>query len=382
MQLNDLEVIVFKIDDFGTFEHTGEINEYTSLSWPDKYNGFATFELYAPVTEENQRLIQKGNIVWCRGDNACIIEIIHSETNSKGEKTYLVKGRTLEMYLTTRIVWGTYKATNKHTSTIMYELVDQNCVNPTLAYRKIPFLECAPDDNLGKVISWQKTGKEIYESLESLAADSDLGFDVLFKPLEKKFIFKVTQGEDRSVVPTSGEDVMPVVLSTDLEDILSSSYYTNNQDVKNVAYVHGEGEGADRKKVVSGDEESVGFSRRELYVDAKDLRSEIYDEDGNSETIPAAEYLSMLNTRGDEKLAECDTTETFDVQVRVEGGQYVYGVDYHKGDMVIAQDLELGVQVVGRITEACEKHGTKQELILTFGYAYPTLISKIKRQVS
>ena len=113
MQLNNLEVIVFQLDDYGKFDHIGEINKYTSLSWPDKYNGYTTFELYAPVTEENQQLIQKGNILWCRGDNAAIIEIIHSETNSKGQKTYLVKGRTLEMYLTTRIVWGTYSASNK-----------------------------------------------------------------------------------------------------------------------------------------------------------------------------------------------------------------------------------------------------------------------------
>lgn len=382
MQLNNLEVIVFQLDDFGKFDHLGEINEYTSLSWPDKYNGFTTFELYAPVTVENQQLIQKGNILWCRGDNAAIIEIIHSETNSKGQKTYLVKGRTLEMYLTTRIVWGTYSATNKYTSTIMYDLVNQNCVSPALSSRKIPFLECAEDEFLGKQVSYQKTGGEVHEALLGLAADSDLGFNILFRPLEKKLIFKVLQGVDRSVVPTSEEDPMPVVLSTDLEDILSSSYYTNNQDVKNVAYVNGEGEGADRKRVISGESDSSGFGRRELYVDAKDLRSEVFDEDGTSHTISEAEYSGMLDNRGNEKLAECDSTETFDVQVRVTGGQYVYGVDYNKGDKVIAQDLELGVQVVGRITEACENYGSKQELILTFGYAYPTLIRKIKQQLS
>lgn len=382
MQLNNLEVIVFQLDDYGKFDHIGEINQYTSLSWPDKYNGYTTFELYAPVTEENQRLIQKGNILWCRGDNAAIIEIIRADTNNKGQKTYLVKGRTLEMYLTTRIVWGTYNTSSKHISTIMYDLVTQNCVSPALSHRKIPFLECAEDEFLGKKMSYQKTGGEVYEALLGLATDSDLGFNVIFRPLEKKLIFKVTQGVDRSVVPVSEKDPMPVVLSTDLEDILSSSYYTNNQDVKNVAFVTGEGEGTDRKKVISGESESYGFGRREMYVDARDLRSEVFDEEGNSITIPVTEYSKLLGNRGYEKLAERDSTEIFDIQVRVTGGQYVYGVDYNKGDKVIAQDLELGVQVIGRITEACENYGHKQGLILTFGYAYPTLIRKIKQQLT
>lgn len=382
MNLKNTEIIVFCLDDYGRFDHIGEINKYTGLSWPDKYSGFAEFELYAPVTEENRDLIQKGHILWCGGDAAAIIEIVDAETNTKGQKTYVVKGRTLEAYLTTRIVWGTYSASNKYASTIMYDLVDQNCISPSNPDRKIPFLECASDDLLGKKVSYQKTGGELYESLLEISANADLGFDVLFRPLEKKLIFKVRQGIDRSVMPTSGDSPMPVLLSTDLEDILSSAYYTNSQDVKNVAFVHGEGEGADRKSALSGELDSSGFSRKELYVDARDLSSEVFDEGGSSTVLTEEEYTQVLNTRGEDKLAERQPVETFAVQVRVSGGQYTYGVDYDKGDKVILQDLELGIQAVGRITEACRNYGAKQELLLTFGYAYPTLIRKLKQQLS
>ena len=382
MNANSLEVVVFQLDNSGRFDSIGEINKYTSLSWPDKYNGFSSFELRAPVTEENQYLIQKGNVVWCGGDNACVIEIISSETNVDGQKTYSVKGRTLEMLLTTRIVWGTYNTSKKYTSTIMYELVNRNCVYPQMTYRKIPFLECAPDEGLGKQTPYQVTGGEVYEALLELADDSELGFDVLFRPLEKKLIFKVTQGVDRSVTPVAQGDPAPVLLSTDLEDILSSSYYTNNQEVKNVAYVAGEGEGDNRKRVVSGESYASGFSRRELYVDARDLRTEVFDDSGNSTTLSLNEYLEVLSGRGDEKLSNYTSVETFDVQIRVAGGQYAYGVDYNKGDKVIAQDLDLGIQIVGRVTEIRENYGSKQELLLTFGYSYPTLIRKLKQQLS
>lgn len=383
MLLKNVEIYVYRLDNAGTFDAIGEINQFTSLMWPDKFNGHATFELWAPITQENKELIKKGNILWCGGDNAAIIEIIQSDVNDKGEKTYKVKGRTLEMFLTTRIIWGTYSCSNKYSSTVMYEIVNENCVNPTKTARKIPFLECAEDEQVGKQIAYQKTGGEVYEALTTLASDADIGFCVLFRPREKKLIFKVIEGVDRSIMPASTFDANPVIFSTDLEDILKSSYYTNDQDVKSVALVAGEGEGSERKKVISGDDASEGFLRRELYVDARDLQSEVFNNDGSTSSIPEDEYEAMLNNRGDEKLSECVVTETFDATMRVAGNvQYIYGVDYNKGDKVIVQDTELGVQVIGKITEVSENFDDEYELIITFGYSYPTLIQKIKQQIS
>ena len=225
MSLKSIDIYVYKLDDNGTFDSIGEINKYTSLMWPDKYNGYTTFELNAPVTPENRNLIKEGNIIWCGGDNACVIEIIQSDTNENGQKVYKAKGRTLEVLLTTRIIWGTYNCVSKHSSTAMYEIVDKNCVNPSDSYRKIPFLECAEDEQLGKVNSFQKTGGEVYDAVEGIATDAELGFSVLFRPREKKLIFKVIQGVDRTVLPLSGDVSNLVIFSTVLEDILSSSYY-------------------------------------------------------------------------------------------------------------------------------------------------------------
>lgn len=383
MLLKSLDIYVYKLDDDGTFDSLGEINKYTSLIWPDKFNGYTSFELNAPVTPENRNLIKKGNIIWCGGNNACIIEIIQSDMNENGQKTYKVKGRTLEMLLTTRIIWGTYNCVGKYSSTAMYEIVDKQCVNPTDSYRKIPFLECAEDKQLGKIISFQKTGGEVYDAVESIAMDAELGFDILFRPREKKLIFKVTEGVDRTVFSTSGDVSNLVIFSTDLEDILSSSYYTNDQDVKTLAYVSGEGEGTDRIYITSGNTETKGLIRREMYVDARDLQSKVSNEDGTITQISDDDYRDMLNDRGTEKLAECITAESFEAKMRVIGNiQYKYGIDYNKGDKVIIQDTELGVQVIGKVTEVSENYDDEYELIITFGYSYPTLIQKVKRQIS
>ena len=135
-----IQILVFKVDDT-TFENIGEINQYNSLIWPDKFNGYASFELWAPITDENSEYFKKGNILWCGGDNAAVVEIVKSTIDDKGTKTFNVKGRTLEMFFTTRIIWGTYNASNKYASTAMYDIVNQNCINPTNASRKIPYLE-------------------------------------------------------------------------------------------------------------------------------------------------------------------------------------------------------------------------------------------------
>ena len=374
-----IQILVFKVDD-NTFENIGEVNQYDSLIWPDKFNGYASFELWAPITDENSEYFKKGNILWCGGDNAAVVEIVKSAIDDKGTKTFNVKGRTLEMFLTTRIIWGTYNASNKYASTAMYDIVNQNCINPTNVSRKIPYLECAEDKRLGGKMSVQKTGGEVYDTLTTIASSKDLGFNVLFRPKEKKLIFEVVAGVDRTIEQS---EVDPVEFSTDLEDILSSSYYTNNQDEKNVAFVQGEGDGTSRVSQISGNNELEGFDRKELYVDARDLQSETVNEDGTTTSLTPDEYKAALINRGDDKLSECEVTETFEAQIRVFGDiQYEFGKDYQKGDKVTVRDRQLNVVVSARITEVEEDFDDEYALVLTFGYSYPTIMQKVKQQIS
>ena len=374
-----IQILVFEVNDT-TFDSIGEVNQYESLIWPDKFNGFGTFELWAPITDENSQYFKKGNILWCGGDNAAVVEIVKSEIDENGTKTYNVKGRTLEMLLTTRIIWGTYNAVNKDASTAMYEIVNQNCVNPSNANRKIPYLKLAEDLKFGGKITYQKTGGEVYDSLSTIASTYDLGFSVLFKPKTKELIFEVVEGVDRTVEQSTND---PVEFSTELEDLLSSSYYTNDQDVKNVAFVQGEGSGSSRKSVISGEADSKGFGRRELYVDARDLQSTSVDENDEEQSLSPAEYTQVLTQRGDDKLSECKTTETFEAQIRVFGDvQYEFGVDYKKGDKVTVRDEQLNVVVSARITEVQEEFDDEYALVLTFGYSYPTIMQKVKQQIS
>lgn len=379
MQVKTIQITVFQVDN-DVFDAIGDISQFTSLVWPDKFAGYAFFEMWCPITDDNAEMLKKGNVLWTGGENAGIIEIVKSVVDENGEKTFNVKGRTLEKYLEDRILWGGYAYTSTlKSSTIMYNLVEACAISPTDSKRKIPYLECAEDTLVGNSISgYQKTGGSLYDALSSLASDSDIGFSILFDPNNKKLVFEVREGEDRTQNNAVGND--PVVFSTELEDILASTYYTNSEDEKTMALVQGEDSGSARVSVSTGVIDGVGFNRKELYIDARDLQSEVYDGSGASSSLTPAQYQATLITRGDEKLAEHVITETFEATIRQFGDvQYVYGEDYQKGDKVTIIDEQLGISVSARITSVEEDFDDEYELILTFGYAYPTLLEKVKR---
>ena len=149
-----------------------------------------------------------------------------------------------------------------------------------------------------------------------------------------------------------------------------------------MAFVQGEGEGADRVSMVSGDNKLIGFDRKELYVDARDLQSNSTDENGHPIELTPNQYKTVLWNRGNDKLSECITTETFEAKIRVLGDvQYKFNKDYFKGDKVTIRDNQLGVMISARITEVEEDFGEEYNLVLTFGYSYPTILQKIKRKL-
>ena len=76
MLLNkSIQIIVFQINN-SVFDQVGDISQYTTLIWPDVFNGYASFELWAPITEDNSELLKKGNVIWTGGENAAVIEIV------------------------------------------------------------------------------------------------------------------------------------------------------------------------------------------------------------------------------------------------------------------------------------------------------------------
>lgn len=378
MHLNDLSILVFELTN-EKFEIVGELTDFTSLIWPESYNKFSTFELWAPITEANKQLLKEDFVLWKGGDNAFKIEIIKAERNDDGEKTYHIKGRSLEAILLDRGNLETYNNTTQtYASSILYDLVNKNCINPTNVSRKIPYLINATDLHLGGQITYQKTGGQIYNILNTLAVEQDLGFKIVFDYANQQLIFTVYNNKDRSL----NQNVNDVVfISSDFDDILSSEYYKNLQELKNVAFVHGELTDTGRSSFLSGEINLSGFKRKELYIDARDLQSEV-TTNGTTTTLTQAEYEALLNQRGLEYLADNCIVETFDAVIRAsQFSAYQYGTDYFLGDYITFEDYELSVAARAQVLSVEEQYSTDYELNIVFGIQMPTLISKLKSMI-
>lgn len=417
MLLGDLEnLVVFKVDN-EDFEPIGQINQITSVTWGKKFNAYFDVVINAPVTEENKKLFKKGRIIWAgpKYHSAAIIDIINTKRSTKGLTTFEVKARTLECLLMKRVIPETVKFYNEALSTIMYELVDKAFVNPEDEARKLPYFRCDTDLMIGPKLSKQITGGDIYTAITELCLKFEyIKFEVLFFPDDKEIVFKVSQtinhtseNPGRYYMTQDGKRLCfnngypwlyrwdsetsikgdIVILSDETEDIISDEYYYNGRDGKNFAYVAGaenpifppEAPQIHGRIVVPTDEVFYGFERNELYVDARDLQTENTEEEA-IETVD--EYERRLKRRGEDKLADCKDTETFEGEVRIDKKtSFVFGVDYEIGDKIVVSDAEIGISTNAVVYCLQEKLSDKYEAQLTLGYEPPTLLQKIKNNL-
>lgn len=379
--------IIFEVTN-NKFEAIAEVDDYKSLQWGEAYQGSSTFEMWCPVNDKNSECLKKGNIIWLGEDTAGLIETVNPQLEEDFTRVFDVKGRTIECLLTRRILWGTFYAQeNDDIALSMQKMVDFNFVSLTQAqidanmqYRTMPWFDIDYGFNSGIVSAFQKTGGEVYDALVELSQNNNLGFRLKFMPSNTKMLFQVYKGRDCSIDNTDGNN--PVVFDSDMEDVLSSNYYTSDQDYKNVGFVAGEGTGYSRSWLITGQQDIDGLDRREIYIDARDVQSESQDDEGNTKVLTEKEYNETLSQRGKEKLAEHAIVETFDSKLRVIGDvNYKYGVDYFLGDTVTIIDRELGVKANAQVTNVEETWSDTYELILTFGFAQPTILQKVKRML-
>lgn len=374
----DSSAIVYEITN-EVFEQVGMLNNITSMMGSEAYIGAGDFAVWATIGDESNDLLQKGRYVWFGGDAAGKIEDIAKDIDEDGNATIKASGRTLECILNTRVVWDTLQVDGVDASTAMMTVVNANCVSPVDPTRKIPWLELGDDIHAGGSITMQQTGSDVYGTLEDIAKASGLGFKVTFDPYNKRCVFEVVSGVDRSQGQSAND---PVIFTTDLEDVLSSSYSLSTVDYRNVAIVDGEGEGIERKRAVAGDQAASGFDRVEMYVDARDIQSTYTDDNGDEHTLTDEQYTSSLVQRGDEKLSQQIVSESLESSIRVDDKvQFKYEKDYWLGDKVTVIDTRLLCSVDAIVNEAEESMSDEYELVLSFGYQTPTLLKRIRKGV-
>ena len=123
-----------------------------------------------------------------------------------------------------------------------------------------------------------------------------------------------------------------MIFNVDYDNVISREYVSDVSEFKNTAIVAGQGEGADRKIILVGNE-NTGINRYEMFVDARDIEDE-----------------SALPDRGKNKLADYTCSDTYSSEV----DSAEYQTKWNLGDVVVTIDHEYGVNMNERIVEVTE----------------------------
>lgn len=313
----------------------GVVDTFSSFRWRRKFFEPGEFELHCPATAENVALLSEDNIIHrLDRQEAAIIEGVTVEGTDNGDEI-TATGRMGSSMLDRRIITPTINFSGT-VEAAMRKIVSDNAITA----RPLPHLAPGSAAGLTPTCTFQAAGKNVLTTCTALARSAPLGFRCRLDVPGKRWIFECYDGVDRSVTQ---HDRPYVLFSGEYENIDGPKYETNTTGYANYAYVAGQGEGSAR--VIVTVDQTGGDARRELWVDARDLKQDTE----HSETLDA--YKARLQQRGMEKLAEVARSESF-AATAVDTANFAYLTDWNLGDIVSFE--KWGLRLDQRVTEVEE----------------------------
>jgi len=365
------------------FQLINEVNLYSSLQITRSWHGIGALELrinrYLPGASE----LIKGRIIFPHNklNKAYVIKHreIELDASGKASENWIIRALPLKSWTGQRITYPpsttAYDNKQDNAESVMQHYVNNNIINPVDDKRRLEDTIIDVNQMRGDNISWQSRYKNLAEELAEISLLSGLGWNIEIDVETEKYVFKVLEGRnlsaDQSTLP-------PAIFSPEFNTLGQISYTESELNFRNYAVVAGQGEGIERRIVEVG--ETSGHDRYELFVDARDV-SEVTDDQYPALRTPEEIEADLIN-RGNQKLTE------YEQEIYLEGqaltkSRLEYEIDYDLGDIVTLQNREWGFTRDARITEVKEVYEPSgKQIELVFDNSRPTLISKIKQELS
>lgn len=332
------------------FVRLAEIDDYVSFIWSTRYYTVGDFELV--VDSEKLSLFQKDYYVVRDDDeNIGIIEDLKIQRDNDGNELLIVSGRFLPAILARRII-AVQTTVSGSISSCVNQLITENVISPTIAARQILNFTLG-DHAISTTMQAQYTGKNLLETISDICKAYSIGFKTTLDD-QNNYVFQLYEGVDH----TYDQSTLPYVIFSDKYDnLLSSEYEENYQNIATAVLVAGEGEGTDRKTLWVTDG-STGLERHEVYKDQRNIRS----DDGE---ISDAEYDELLQEEGKECLTKYTTAFTGTVYF----DNVKYKEDVNVGDLVVIENSRWGIYMNTRLVEVIESVSETGEysIVPTFG---------------
>lgn len=365
------------------FQLLDEIDRYSSLQITRSWHGIGSIDLRINRYLKGADKLLRGHIIFPHNHLNKAYQIkfreIELDENGKATENWIIRALPLKSWMGQRITYPPIHTSNDNkqadAETVMLHYMANNLINPVDANRRMSDIILTANQFRGDNISWQSRYKNLAEEMAEISMLSGLGWNVDIDYETRKFAFKVLEGRNLS----ANQSILPpAIFSPEFNTLGQMSYVESELDYQNYAIVAGQGEGAERRIIEVG--ESSGHDRYELFVDARDVSEET--EGDNPVQRPVVDIERDLTNRGLQKLAEHEQEIYLEGQA-LSKSRLVYEKDYDLGDMVTLQNREWGVTLDARITEVKEIYEPgKTDIELTFGNNRPTLISKIKQELS
>lgn len=372
-------------------EPLGIVDEIASLLWTIKYFDVGTFNLLAPVTDNNSNLLSMGNIIvkhdgkkevedgsggiWRR---AAQIMYVHITKDERGQEQIEAQGVMLSKWLSKRVVTPQL-VTTATCQQIINTLVANNCgANATIKRKFTQFTALAQDGYGGSSADYSN---ELYVDLGSevkdVAVSGKLGYDILVNERDKLYGFYLYKGDNLTAGNTAGNP--PCIFSRDFDNVNGQEYEDSIESYKNFIYVQGAADEAGAQPVATVDGgNKTGLELDEVFIDASDI-SRSYESGGTSVPIPLNTYLAMLRTRGATELGNYGERMNFVSTINT-ASNLRFKEDFNLGDRITCLERSWGLRIDARITEVQEVYQKgREEIQATFGESLPTLVEKIKR---
>ena len=303
-------------------------NRFVSCLWSEGYNTTQDFCLELVETEEYKRKVRTDCYVG-RTDRPTLMVIKSVEVH---DGHIIATGKEAKRVLDDVAFIGTISSGSTVDTAI------KNAYNNSNQYHKLAIA----DSDLGIAYNHQISHKSILELCETMGQDTDVGFR------------SVRSGDQISVEFYQPALNPNLIFSRDIGNISNVEFSTSVENYKNYAIVLGDGEGADRVRVDV--DRTDGTERRDLIVDAKDLRR----KDGETDI----EYNARLTARGVEKLLK--RTQTLNTAFLPYAGDF--GKRYDLGDILTVRLPDYGMTLQARVSRFTQKaQGNSTETTIEVG---------------
>lgn len=339
----------------------GIIDNYTSLIWTRKYFEPGNFELHCPMTSNNLSLISAGNLVLKRDCvEGGIIEDIQFTAGSDGVEA-VVKGRFLSSYFDRRVVRGNQFYTGK-VETAMYQFY--------VKCTAIPLIELGESHGWTETTTFTANYLSLSKIESNLSKQYNIGYRVRPDTVNKKLIFELYKGIDRTVGQTENGRV---IFSEDYDNLNSTTYQYNDQTEKTLVIAHGLYSSTETTETGEMVQEDIyvevgggsGLALKEAYIEGQVTATE---------NMTKEEFTEALKMSAQNSLNSNSKTESFDCTIST-NVNFVYKQDYDLGDIVTVQKKDWGITRDLRITELQEVYEHEYMTVTpTLGNPLPTSI--------